>query len=446
MVHAHEEVVEQQVMLTIPNHQDLTDLIKRGISIDHPLKSKDVFEAYLLKEDFDIIHEMGLQYEIVPRQQHPMEQDGNRRRSVDDVSGYHNYALMTEFLQAKAAQYPEITKLYTIGQSRDGRELWVLEISDHVEQNEPGEPEFHYIANMHGDEVIGRENSLQFINLLLENYKTDARISSLINNTHIHILPSMNPDGFERNQRGNALGIDLNRNFPDQFTNPGDNENGKQPETIAVMRYIRSHNFVLGANFHGGTVVANYPYDGNSNYRSGAYTASPDDTVYRKIATIYSNEHKIMHDSTEFPGGITNGAYWYVLYGGLQDWNYVYNGVFHITIELSEIKWPAATYLPLFWDQNKDAMLSYIEIVHQMGVRGYVKDSNNKPLAATISVTGNTRTVRTDPENGDYYRLLTEGTYTITASSHGYHSASASIVVPPNQTQQLVLNFALSQA
>lgn len=35
-------------------------------------------------------------------------------------------------------------------------------------------------------------------------------------NMHLHILPSMNPDGYALKRRGNANNIDLNRDFPDQ--------------------------------------------------------------------------------------------------------------------------------------------------------------------------------------------------------------------------------------
>lgn len=38
----------------------------------------------------------------------------------------------------------------------------------------------------------------------------------VVESVHLHILPSMNPDGFSLKQRGNANNIDLNRDFPDQ--------------------------------------------------------------------------------------------------------------------------------------------------------------------------------------------------------------------------------------
>lgn len=45
-----------------------------------------------------------------------------------------------------------------------------------------------------------------------------VQVNLIVENVHLHILPSMNPDGFSLRRRGNANGIDLNRDFPDQVT------------------------------------------------------------------------------------------------------------------------------------------------------------------------------------------------------------------------------------
>ena len=64
-------------------------------------------------------------------------------------------------------------------------------------------------------------------------------------------------------------------------------------------------------------MVANYPWD-NLKDPNDTYSASPDDATFRHLARIYADAHADMHNSNEFPEGITNGAQWYPISGGLQ--------------------------------------------------------------------------------------------------------------------------------
>lgn len=88
-----------------------------------------------------------------------------------------------------------------------------------------------------------------------------------MNNTRIHILPSLNPDGFEVASEGlcarglgrpNANNKDLNRSFPDFFRG---NHKPLEPETRAVQKWMDDIPFILSASLHGGALVANYPYE-----------------------------------------------------------------------------------------------------------------------------------------------------------------------------------------
>ena len=86
--------------------------------------------------------------------------------------------------------------------------------------------------------------------------------------------------------RENSNSFDLNRNFPDQYSHNEDNGN-VQPETRAVMKWLNEHPFVLSANLHGGSLVANYPFD-NSKSGHSVYSKCPDDRIFKQLAKSYS--------------------------------------------------------------------------------------------------------------------------------------------------------------
>ena len=124
---------------------------------------------------------------------------------------------------------------------------------------------------------------------LCEQYEFDEKITKLLNKCEIHLLPSLNPDGFCLKTRTNANNQDLNRCFPDWsslgevkivlivlrnlyfigekerilFTlsyfsflvqNVEDRLRNREPEVEAVMRHLENNNFVLSIDYHDGYV------------------------------------------------------------------------------------------------------------------------------------------------------------------------------------------------
>jgi carboxypeptidase D len=376
---------------------------------------------------------LGITYVVVGHEPNPPKFDKGAT-----LGQYHSHADMTARLQNYADDYPALCRLVNLGNSNQGRALWAMRITDNPDVEED-EPEFKYVSTVHGDEPVGTELCLYLIDLLLTSYGQEsvqgARLTQLVDTTDIWIVPLMNPDGHNAGARGNSNGTDMNRDFPSYVLEPAARgtiydgtplfDAGRETETRLIMQWAADNSFVLSANLHTGALVVNYPYDEPAS----AYTASPDDSLFVDVSLRYSTHNPPMFNSATFDDGIVNGAEWYTIYGGMQDWNYRYLGCKEVTLELSNIKKPAQSGLPGYWENNRESMLSYMEAVH-IGVRGLVTDAQTgDPVYAQVSVDGNSQRVYTDPDVGDFHRMLLPGTYNITIAAEGYREARIEGVV-----------------
>lgn len=346
------------------------------------------------------------------------------------VDSYYTLATLASDLQAVAAAHPDICRLYSAGTSVQGRSLHVMKITADPDaaNRKPG---FRYIGSMHGNEPLGMEMLMRLIHLLAEGYGVDPRLTRLVDELEIYVLPLMNPDGyggFASPQRYNAHGVDLNRNFPDRIDDPVNSPDGREPETAAVMTWFDTRPTVMSANFHTGALVVNYPWDSTTK-PSGSYAACPDDDTFIHISEAYSYHNAPMWNSSEFHHGITNGCDWYILFGGLQDWSYNWTGDLAVTIELSDSFFPPASTLQTYWDQNRESLLHYLEEALK-GVWGVVTDAGTgRPLAASITVYGRNVPFGSDPVMGDYHRRLLPGSYALTFDAEGYDPLTVNNVV-----------------
>ncbi|HEY3296346.1 MAG TPA: M14 family zinc carboxypeptidase [bacterium] len=371
-----------------------------------------------------------------------VEQPRGGRNTLDD---YHNNDQIQAQFDAWQTQYPTLFSYESIGTSAGGRSLWVCKLSNGID-NDSGKIEVKYIAAIHGDESVGTENCLRFAEELLTTYQTDSALGVLMNNYDIYLLPLMNPDGNAASPqtRGNGHGVDMNRAFPDRIDDSTNSTVGREPEIAAVMNWTAQHNFILSANFHGGAVVTNYPFDGSYSGQS-VNTPTTEDALLRYISLRYSQYNTPMYNSTEFAQGITNGCAWYNINGGMQDWNYVWMGDREVTIELSTIKHPAVSTLEGFWQDNRLSMRNYL-LEAQYGARGVVTDSvTGQPLRANISLNGSTYLTYSAGAHGEYFRMLRPGTYTLTFSAPGYVTKTFNNVTVTGSTPTM-LNVQLLSA
>jgi carboxypeptidase D len=322
--------------------------------------------------------------------------------------------------------HPDIVDLIDIGNSVQGRNLYCMKITDNLNLEE-NEPEFKYTANHHGDETTGVEMTMRLAELLASGYGTDPVMTDIVDNMETWICPIYNPDGYVLGQRWNAHWEDLNRDFPDRITDPNDTPNGREPETQAFMNFGYAHRFSMGANYHGGAQVLNYPWD--AVYGS---ELAPDDQLFWDFGYGYTSRNIDIWEGG-WPYGMTRGWQWYEIYGGMQDWAYLWRGEHHVTLEISDTKMPPFELMPTFWEHNRDAMVWWMQRA-LTGLGGKVLDMrNNAPLDAAVTVTNYgdppANTARTDPQVGDYHRVISEGSFTLSASAAGFQSQTADVTV-----------------
>ncbi|UCG85399.1 MAG: hypothetical protein JSW71_15895 [Gemmatimonadota bacterium] len=107
----------------------------------------------------------------------------------------HTYAEVVEYLRQVVRAYPGITRLHTIGQSFEGRDLLVLEVTNQSTGDALDKPGFWMDGNLHASEVMGAEVCLKNIDVLVRQYGNDPFVTNLVDTRAIYIMPKLNPDG-----------------------------------------------------------------------------------------------------------------------------------------------------------------------------------------------------------------------------------------------------------
>ena len=177
----------------------------------------------------------------------------------EEIYPYHNYSSVTKLLRELEENYSDIVKLGSIGKTWEGRDIWLVKISDNVEEDEK-EPEILLLGAHHGNEKLSFEVLIYFIQYVVEVYHSknldndkdgklnedpidgvdndgdflvdedpsEDRVREIVNSTEIYIIPIVNPDGVEAYTRKNrepnygpfglrekitSYGVDLNRNY-----------------------------------------------------------------------------------------------------------------------------------------------------------------------------------------------------------------------------------------
>jgi len=285
------------------------------------------------------------------------------------------------------------------------------------------------MAGIHGNEPLG---TTLLTSLICSLNQRDSIFLESGRALCFELAPVVNPDGLAANTRENGAGVDLNRQAPvipyhafipsslhlaDIWADCQGAAPPWQPEVCALTARLHAEPPVLSAVFHGGALVANYPWDGrpDKSLISGLEDIPcPDDGVARWVSRQYAAAHPRMGASTEFDQGITNGAAWYPVYGSWQDYVYGYTGRMSITIELDDNKKPSPQLLPSLIAENIEPIVAFFD-AGDTGVRGFVRAANTGLLIPNVRVSFSSSAgvlpVVTD-HHGFFVQIVVPGTTT----------------------------------
>lgn len=105
---------------------------------------------------------------------------------------YHNHAEVTTFLQEAARRHPQLARLESIGKSYEGRDLWVITITDFGTGDPLHKPAIWVDAGIDADEVVAIEAALGLVHRLLTS--DDPQVAALRRTRTFYIAPSVIPD------------------------------------------------------------------------------------------------------------------------------------------------------------------------------------------------------------------------------------------------------------
>lgn len=149
---------------------------------------------------------------------------------------YHTLDEVQAHIEALNATWPGLVDVKVLGQSRLGRPLWDIVVTD---ESVPAAGKLVPILDgaHHGNEYAGGELMLYAADLLLENSASNATVRQLLRDLEVHIVPVVNPDGWVAATRYNGFGVNLNRNYDLDWGDPLGTSNPVMGEVGATANY-----------------------------------------------------------------------------------------------------------------------------------------------------------------------------------------------------------------
>ncbi|QLE54442.1 M14 family metallopeptidase [Nostoc sp. TCL26-01] len=110
---------------------------------------------------------------------------------------YYRYAELTEILHSYAQEFPQFIKIESIGKSYEGRDIWLLTVTNFATGADQEKPALWIDGNIHALEIAPSSVCLYFLQTLVTAYGTNSDVTRCLDTRVYYICPRVNPDGAE---------------------------------------------------------------------------------------------------------------------------------------------------------------------------------------------------------------------------------------------------------
>jgi len=110
---------------------------------------------------------------------------------------FYRYDDLTRILHTYAEEHPDLVQIESIGESYEGRDVWLLTVTNTETGPAEEKPALWVDGNIHAAELSASTACLYFINHLVTAYGDDPEVTRCLDTRAFYICPRVNPDGAE---------------------------------------------------------------------------------------------------------------------------------------------------------------------------------------------------------------------------------------------------------
>jgi murein tripeptide amidase MpaA len=373
--------LESPDIISVEKKQEIVTKLK-GLNLDLLLEWNGRIYIIARVNDFIQLQKQNIPFRLETAKFYPFNQ--RVLSTGGGINGeYHSYQELEVELKALEKAYPQIARLYDIGDSLEKRQIYALKISDNVGLDEE-EAEILFMGCHHAREWITVEIPFLLAKYLVENYEKNSQVKSLVDRSEIWVVPLVNPDGLEysiqvyrfwrKNRRANSdgtYGVDINRNYSAKwgYDNLGSSPDPgleiyrgqapfSEPETKAIRNLFLQKNFQAMISYHSFSQTIMYPW---------GYSLEPTtkDKELREIAARMSELIQAVNGRKYEYGQA--GTLLYITNGDATDWTFETSAIPSFTIELPPVDmihggfFNAEEDIQSIFNENLPAMLYLID-------------------------------------------------------------------------------------